>query len=273
MAESWSDREVDLVVDYYFRMLTLELSGERYSKTEHRRELASRVARSDGSLEFKFQNISAVLDELGARWINGYKPRRNVQNSLRMRVTNRFEQSADLRHDMMRAVEAPAVDVDPTLGPIEAPPRIDRPTSRRPRSPRRVDYAAVEAGNRSLGLAGERAVVDFERAVLERAGRSDLAAEVVHTSVEVGDGLGYDVRSFDPGTETERFIEVKTTRGAGEVPFYLTKNEIDFSEEAGVAFELRRLFDFGARTRQYRLAGPLSENVWLEPQSFLAGPA
>lgn len=67
----WSKSEVDHVVDIYFSMLTLELAGEAYSKTQFRRSLAGAVPRSEGSLEFKFQNVSAVLDELGAVWISG----------------------------------------------------------------------------------------------------------------------------------------------------------------------------------------------------------
>lgn len=82
MAGDWSESEVDHVVDIYFSMLTLELA-EAYSTTEFRRSLVSTVPRSEGSLEFKFQNVSAVLDELGAVWISGYKPRRNVQQLLR----------------------------------------------------------------------------------------------------------------------------------------------------------------------------------------------
>lgn len=76
--------------------------------------------RSEGSLEFKFQNVSAALDELGAVWISGYKPRRNVQQLLRECVTERF---VDLRHDMMRAVEAPA-DEDAPLGPPAEPRQL-----------------------------------------------------------------------------------------------------------------------------------------------------
>jgi hypothetical protein len=34
------------------------------------------VRRSEGSIERKLQNISAVLDFLGVQWINGYKPTR-----------------------------------------------------------------------------------------------------------------------------------------------------------------------------------------------------
>ena len=271
MAGDWSVSEVDRAVDIYFSMLTLELAGEAYSKTEFRRSLASTVTRSEGSLEFKFQNVSAVLDELGAVWISGYKPRRNVQQLLRERVTERFAGAVDLRHDMMRAVEAP-VDEHASLGPPTEAPSTEPPTGLRARVGRRVDFAAVEAGNRSLGMAGELAIVDFERRALASGGRDDLAVEVRHVSVEDGDGLGYDVLSFDPETDQPLFIEVKTTRYSRELPFYVTRNEVEFSEEARGAYRLARVYQFARGAGHFRLTGSLRHSMWLDPQTYIGGP-
>ncbi|MFS0741884.1 DUF3883 domain-containing protein [Brevundimonas sp. 3P9-tot-E] len=41
------------------------------------------------------------------------------------------------------------------------------------------------------------------------------------TSQELGDGAGYDIRSFDPAGK-ERLIEVKVTRGGPATDFFLT---------------------------------------------------
>lgn len=278
MRGPWSEDEVDHTIDAYFAMLGLELAHEDYVKKEFLRALSQEVDRSRGSLEFKFQNISAVLDELGAIWISGYKPRSNVQQLLRERVTERFEADADLRQDMIRAVEATAdVDVQIPLGEIQVAPSVE--VTRRPgaRFGRHIDFAAREAANRSLGLAGELAIVDFEKRTLLAAGRDDLAAQVRHVSVEDGDGLGYDVGSFDPVTEAPRYIEVKTTRFAKELPFHVTRNEVEFSAEAGEAFCLARVYQFGPKSRSrtpehFRLSGPLADTVLLEPESFVATP-
>src|SRR3954454_17378928 len=35
----WSDIEIEMTIDVYFQMLTLELAGETYTKTEFRREV------------------------------------------------------------------------------------------------------------------------------------------------------------------------------------------------------------------------------------------
>lgn len=64
-------------------MLADDVFGRPYSKAEHRRTLLSLLnGRSEGSIEFKHQNISAVLKGLGEDWIPGYKPAFNFQMSL-----------------------------------------------------------------------------------------------------------------------------------------------------------------------------------------------
>jgi hypothetical protein len=62
----WTEREVRLIVADYFTMLEAELKGEQYRKSEHRKALIPQLeGRSAGSVEFKHQNISAVLVEFG----------------------------------------------------------------------------------------------------------------------------------------------------------------------------------------------------------------
>ena len=71
--EDWSRLEVEACVADYLRMLTLELNGQRYSKTEHAKALMQRLdGRSRPSIEFKHCNISAVMLALGYPNIDGY---------------------------------------------------------------------------------------------------------------------------------------------------------------------------------------------------------
>src|SRR5580698_3917496 len=79
--DDWRDDELDLIVADYFAMLAADLSKEHYVKSHHRTVLMDRINRNNGSIEFKHQNISAVLDEFGLPWIPGYKPRSNYQKS------------------------------------------------------------------------------------------------------------------------------------------------------------------------------------------------
>ena len=79
----WTDEENDLIVADYFVMLADDIAGRPYNKAAHRRALLPLLNdRSEGSIEFKHQNISAVLKGLGEDWIPGYKPAFNFQMTL-----------------------------------------------------------------------------------------------------------------------------------------------------------------------------------------------
>jgi hypothetical protein len=79
-------------------MLAAEASGKPYSKAEHRRGLSETLSgtRSDGAIEFKHQNISAVMHELGLPYIRGYKPRGNYQAALSQEVQRRLDTDSAL---------------------------------------------------------------------------------------------------------------------------------------------------------------------------------
>ena len=77
-----------------------------------------------------------------------------------------------------------------------------------------------------VGLYGELLTFNDEINNLIKAGRIDLADKIVFGSIEVGDGLGYDLLSYDPKTSEEVLIEVKTTEiEANLFPFKITPTE------------------------------------------------
>jgi hypothetical protein len=89
----WPEAEVKATVDDYLAMLIAEMAGERYMKAEHRRTLSKALngTRSDSAIEFKHQNISAVMIEMGLPYIRGYKPRGNYQAALAREIRRRLE--------------------------------------------------------------------------------------------------------------------------------------------------------------------------------------
>jgi len=132
------------------------------------------------------------------------------------------------------------------------------------------DYAEQDARNRRLGLAGEEAVLQREKATLRAAGRNDLAEMVTHVAKVEGDGAGYDIKSYTLNGE-QTFIEVKTTRGGVQTPFYLSRLEAGFSREHADCYYLYRVFEFdeGASSGKYFVTkGDLSVNFCLEPLQY-----
>ena len=76
----WTEVEIQAAVDAYLSMLSREQAGQAINKAHENRVLREGVlaSRTKGSVEFRMQNISTVLVELGRRPIEGYKPAKNV---------------------------------------------------------------------------------------------------------------------------------------------------------------------------------------------------
>jgi hypothetical protein len=277
LAEGWSRLEVEATVADYFDMLNSQVRGVPYNKSAHRRRLSGLLnARSDGAIERKHQNISAVLIELGFIYIEGYRPLRNYQQLLFEVVSDRLANSEHLRSLVVRAVEQPATvpTVDDILGTMVEPPTLEtgyRKSGIRDRmfAKREIDYLEREARNRSLGLAGEEFVLRYETARLVASGEEGLAAQVEHVSRTQGDGLGFDILSFEVSGR-ERFIEVKTTAYGPMIPFFVTRNEVAASRELSQGYHLYRAFRFREGPRLYTKAGALDQSFDLDPVHYLA---
>lgn len=275
----WSRQEVEAVVDDYLSMLASELAGSPYNKAAHRRALLPMLSgRSEQSIEFKHANISAALLEAGFPYIAGYKPRSNYQALLAEVLAERMTGAAQLQEVAAADADQPMVvpEVDDILAVLTAAPKVTGDPHKVAESSRPVirlttNYIEREARNRSLGLAGELFVLNYERARLIHIGKESLATRVEHTSKVRGDYEGYDVLSFDE-TGAERLIEVKTTKYGAETPFFVTRNEVSTSERRSALYHVYRLFGFRQGPKLYTLPGAISQSCQLSAASFLAMP-
>ncbi len=148
----WTEREVDLIVADYFDMLRMELAGEPFIKARRNAALQDLIHRSRGSIEFKHQNISAVLVTLGLPWIRGYKPMPNFQRAL----INSIERLLDTQKEWS---EGPEITETAMLAETSTlyfePPPILTPqesniNSALKRLVRKFDPAERDARNRKL---------------------------------------------------------------------------------------------------------------------------
>ena len=279
--KDWTEQEVKFIVADYFEMLEAEMLGKSFKKSNHRKALAPKLqGRSEGSIEFKHQNVSGVLVELGLPYIEGYKPRSNYQGILATEVESFLDQNPGFLDKLASA---------PTINPAQAKqnsvPDLDQIIEDPPaktlapaymskpwlsRKARKIDFAERDAANRHLAKLGEQFVFDLERYRLKVAGRDDLAQKVVWASQDMGDGLGFDILSFDDADDSERMLEVKTTGLGKFFPFYVTGNEVRCSEDIPSQFHLFRVFDFGRDPRLYILHGSLRQLCQLDPVLYRA---
>ena len=265
----WQDDELDAVVADYFDMLADELKGRPYVKSRHSAALMARTGRTHHSVEFKHQNISAVLDKLGIPWIPGYRPKRNYQDALIGAVGRYLTKHPDVTEAFRPPSPGPRllakIFVEAPIS-AERDQKIPRPLQH---LIRKFDPVERDQHNRSLGKAGEKFVVDVERRKLIAANRGDLARNVKWVAVEEGDGAGYDVLSFDVSGH-ERLLEVKTTNGSAQTPFFLSRNECSLAAERPQDWLIYRVHLFSEQPRIFTIAPPLEKTLKLRAESWRA---
>ena len=137
---------------------------------------------------------------------------------------------------------------------------------------RQVDYPALQKQNAIIGFLGEQIVLNTEKNRLKDY--PDLAKKVEHVSQTQGDGLGYDILSFDTHGNPI-YIEVKTTTQGKGIPFYISNNELKFASQHPDNYFLYRLYNFNDLVDTndvefFTITGHEMENVQLKPISFLA---
>jgi hypothetical protein len=276
MPDNWTDEQNDAIVADYFSMLADDIAGGSYSKAKHNRLLQEVIGRPRGSIEYKHQNISAVLKGLGQGWIPGYKPAFNFQTSLIDAVMRWL----DHHPEWLASAQRLSVDAVPSVLRDAAALWVGPPPTQSNASPpnelelmaaiaRKYDVAGRDARNRALGRAGEERVLAHESATLLAAGRTDLASGIRWVSEVDGDGAGYDIRSFDVDG-SERLIEVKTTNGWERTPFQITRNELAVADANRNDWRLMRLWNFAREPQVFELHPPLEAHVSLMAISYQA---
>lgn len=89
MTSFWTDAELKKSIQAYFKMLSLERSKTKYVKAEVNRLLQKQLPkRSPKSIEYRWQNISSVLNDHEIPFIDGFKPARNVGARVKERIWN-----------------------------------------------------------------------------------------------------------------------------------------------------------------------------------------
>lgn len=274
MADYWSNIEVELIVADYFNMLSSELKGEPYSKTEHRRTIIPLLAnRSEGSIEFKHQNISAVLINLGQPYIKGYLPRFNYQKSLEDKVIDYLIQKPEIEYhfkdfaEKLNSKPKKEVDFEKIVYDLPIIANVSESEPIYKRNPIKINYLEREQRNRNLGSSGEELVLEFEKWHLIKNGKENLADQIRWISKEDGDGAGFDILSRNLNGK-DKYIEVKTTKLGKETPFFFSNNELNFSQKHSDYYHLYRLFNFEDDTKMFIRNGGLDSICHIVPTNF-----
>jgi len=275
VGKGWNWLECEVVVDLYFRMLDMQVSNQSYVKTHLYAEVIPLLNnRSIKSVEAKCQNVSAVMVQHGYPYVTGLKPLWNYQKQLeKVVLTQLIGQDTKLAEVLEKTLIVPedvVVNWDSVLD-TEVPEHI--PGVREPKSKylaHKVDYSQRESNNRKLGERGEEFILEYEKRRMTNAGRSDLINDVEWSSKIQGDGLGYDIRSFNPENDEELFIEVKTTNSGKYQPFFISQNEVNYSKEFSEAYSLYRVYQYKTNPRLFCMNGDVCQHVNLNAKTYKA---
>jgi hypothetical protein len=268
--EDWTAREIQVAVDTYITVLKLYATGDAPTKSEWIRSAMLKLpGRSKKSVEYKLRNISAILDEEGLAWVPGWRPAENYQALLAEAVRRAVSVDDSPPHQPAIVDAKPAANLDAFEDAPAHQTRESQPRRLGARLASKIDYAGRDARNHELGRAGELWVVDLERARLEQSGRQDLAAKVEHVSVTQGDGLGFDIASFE-SDGTTLCIEVKTTALGREAPFFVSPAELAAGQDLR-GYRLYRVHSW-PKPKVFVLDGERLRAATLEPASFRCYP-
>lgn len=114
----------------------------------------------------------------------------------------------------------------------------------------KVDWENLSKNKAEIGLIGEEIVLELERTKLQELGLDKLIFKLEHSSVVKGDGLGYDILSFNE-LEEEIYIEVKATTGNEFSNLFFTSNELEFMKTKGDKYYLYRIYNLNIDIRNF----------------------
>lgn len=187
-----------------------------------------------------------------------------------------FALSAIKEFDVSDLSKVSISTVDRPVSNVRKSRHNDKENSPRSRIGKKTDYGTRQKNLKKIGDLGEKLAVEYEKRRLNSEGRSDLAELVQHIPPTQGDGLGYDILSFekmDSGEYGEKYIEVKATTGGITKPFDITANEVEVSAEKGKQYVIYRFYSLHNEMKEakfYEVRGAVREHFSLEPTAYRA---
>lgn len=142
---------------------------------------------------------------------------------------------------------------------------------------RKPNYENELKRNTKQGVLTENIALEIEKNRLEMNPMLKKYSErIIHVSVDEGDGAGYDIQSFDydaaTGDVIEYYIEVKSTTGGIDTPFYLSENELQVAREKGKQYSIYRIFKNAQNKWDYYVLNDPFYNIEYKPIQYLVVP-
>lgn len=131
-----------------------------------------------------------------------------------------------------------------------------------------VDYIEEEKKRKEIGDLGEQFIYDQECEKVKQY-KLPKSKQVEWVARDKGDGLGYDILSYDE-KGNEMYIEVKTTLGEENTSFFISANELEKSKLNAEKYYLYRVYEFDKKNvkGKYSVRKGSLEELCLVPLSY-----
>lgn len=180
-----------------------------------------------------------------------------------------YSSEYDRIQSLLREFDEPNIEQQSSLADLTLsnPPLgiKEFPETKRTFKGRDPDYEAIGRERTKTGTAGEELVRKLEKEKLSGTPYANNKIE------KQADGIGYDLKSWTVEGE-ELQIEVKTTTGGIDTPFYLSANEWAYAElpENRNRYMIYRIYDYSIRhkTGKYFIIRNVAESIVKEPTVY-----
>lgn len=119
-------------------------------------------------------------------------------------------------------------------------------------NPSIINHIQNNVKNKRIGDLGEIFVYKQEKKYLKDNGAKGLAKKIEHVAKTQGDGLGYDILSYDLNGDP-KYIEVKTTKGNKNSTFFITRNELEKSKIKKDNYFLYRVYEYNEESEKGKI--------------------
>lgn len=193
MSDDWTDAELSAAVKAYNWMAHREAERKSYSKRQIYRDLAKEFPRTEKAFEYRMQNISAVLHEMGEQSVPGLKPASNVGANVKERLAAMLAKTVKRRSALIKQ------------GPIykDQLPAIRDWLIEVARVEGAVQYGEVMAAF-GVGFRNIQRVMDLLGHQSENLGEPIITALIVSPTGKCSPGFEKEFGIADDDTERER---------------------------------------------------------------------
>lgn len=96
---AWTDTELEASVNAYLKMLEKEKNGQPFIKSQENQLLREGALsrRSSRSVDYRMQNISALMEKLGLPLVKGYAPAKNIGSNVENKLRKIIESKIPIR--------------------------------------------------------------------------------------------------------------------------------------------------------------------------------